>query len=71
MKLGKTFAYTAPTIELDLGIPALGLQARFTPQITLYFGLNFGFGVDSTPASTSSPTAERPERARRARTTRS
>ena len=45
--LGKTFVYTAPTIDLDLGIPALGLQARFTPQITLNFGLNFGFGVDT------------------------
>ena len=46
MKLGKTFTYTAPTIALDLGIPALGLQASFTPQVTLSFGLNFGFGID-------------------------
>ena len=41
-----SFTYTAPTIDLDLGIPALGIAARFTPQITLSFGLNFGFGVD-------------------------
>ncbi|HET7129920.1 MAG TPA: hypothetical protein VFJ93_12675, partial [Gaiellaceae bacterium] len=46
MKLGYSISYTAPTIALDLGIPALGLDASFTPQVTLTFGLNFGFGVD-------------------------
>ncbi len=46
VKLGKTFVYTAPTIKLNLGIPALGLDASFTPQVTLDFGMNFGFGVD-------------------------
>ena len=68
-KLGKSFTYTAPTIDLDLGIPALGIAARFTPQVTLSFGLNFGFGVDvnngfyfvtdgGTPGTSPSATAD-------------
>ncbi len=44
--LGKTYTFTAAPISIDLGIPALGLDARFVPQITISFGLNFGFGVD-------------------------
>ena len=46
MKLGITKTITLPTMSLDLGIPALGLQASFTPQVTLSASLNFGFGVD-------------------------
>jgi len=44
--LGKTYTFTAPAISIDLGIPALGLDAKFVPQITISFGLKFGFGVD-------------------------
>ncbi len=46
MRLGIAKTITLPTINLDLGIPALGLQASFTPQVTLTANLNFGFGVD-------------------------
>ena len=46
MQLGISKTITLPTINLDLGIPALGLNASFTPQVTLSANLNFGFGVD-------------------------
>ncbi len=44
--IGKTFHFSAPEIAFDLGIPILGLDAKFTPQVTISFSLAFGFGVD-------------------------
>ena len=43
--LGHDWSFTADPIELNLGIPALGIQARFTPQINIHLGLHLGFGV--------------------------
>jgi hypothetical protein len=44
-KIGKTFSFAAREIKFDIGIPALGLEAAFTPRITIDFELAFGFGV--------------------------
>src|SRR5207248_617435 len=43
--LGHAWSFTAAPIDLDLGIPALGIQARFIPQLNIAFQLHFGFGV--------------------------
>ena len=43
--LGHSWSFTADPIDLDIGIPALGIQARFTPQLNISFALHFGFGV--------------------------
>ena len=47
VKLGKSFTtQVGSPIAIDLGIPALGFDASFTPQVTVNFSLNFGFGID-------------------------
>lgn len=46
--IGKTFSFSTPPIDLDLGIPALGIAARLQPEITIDFNLHFGFGVDTS-----------------------
>ena len=35
-----------PELGLDLGIPALGLNGVFTPQINVDFSMQLGFGID-------------------------
>ena len=48
VKLGKTFPISVGSpIAIDLGIPALGLDASFTPEVSINFSMNFGFGVDA------------------------
>ena len=48
VKLGKTFPIsTGSPIAIDLGLPALGFDASFTPSVSLQFGMNFGFGIDA------------------------
>src|SRR5262249_25093337 len=46
MDLGKTFTFQTDPINLDLGIPALGIQAMLQPQFAISFDLHLGFGVD-------------------------
>ncbi|MGP0628314.1 LEPR-XLL domain-containing protein [Nitrospina sp. 32_T5] len=46
-KLGDSFTQ-ALDIAFDFGIPGLGLEADFTPTITLDWNLDFGFGLDET-----------------------
>ncbi len=43
----KVFTFTAPPIKLDIGIPALGIDASLQPHVTIDFRLHFGFGVHS------------------------
>lgn len=46
-RLGDSFTQ-ALDIAFDFGIPGLGLEADFTPTITLDWNLDFGFGLDET-----------------------
>ncbi|MEX2149864.1 MAG: LEPR-XLL domain-containing protein [Steroidobacteraceae bacterium] len=46
--IGKTFSFSTDPIDLDLGIPALGIEARLQPEITIDFNLHIGFGVDTS-----------------------
>src|SRR5581483_3642006 len=47
VKLGRAFPIAVGSpLAIDLGIPALGFDASFSPQVTLEFHMNFGFGVD-------------------------
>ena len=41
----KTYTFDADEIAFDVGIPVLGLEAKFKPQITISFDLKLGFGV--------------------------
>jgi hypothetical protein len=45
--IGKTFKFQVPAVNFDLGIPALGIQANFQPEVTINFNLHVGFGVDT------------------------
>ena len=45
-KIGKSFTDSLAPINIDIGVPALGLKASFTPTVTLSFSLRLGFGVD-------------------------
>ena len=44
--LGDSVTFKANEIDFDLGIPALGIEAEFTPTVTLSWNLHIGFGVD-------------------------
>ena len=46
--IGKTFSFSTPPIDIDLGIPALGIEAQLQPEITIDFNLHIGFGVDTS-----------------------
>ncbi|MFN2611440.1 MAG: hypothetical protein ABR507_11310 [Actinomycetota bacterium] len=46
-KYVKDFPFQAPEIGFDLGLPVLGLNAKFQPEGNIHFELNFGFGVDT------------------------
>ena len=46
MDLGKTFTFAAPPVDLDLGIPALGIHAQLQPEVSISFDLHLGFGID-------------------------
>src|SRR4029079_7846909 len=46
-RLGKVYSWTpGHKLGIDIGIPALGLDASFEPQVTVDFGMHLGFGVD-------------------------
>jgi len=44
--LGKSETFTAPEIEFDLGVDALGIEVDLQPEISIDFNLHVGFGVD-------------------------
>ncbi len=48
LDISREYTFTAPEVVFDLGIPALGLAAAFTPRVTMAFNIHIGFGVDST-----------------------
>ena len=45
-KIGKDFHQSLAPINIDIGVPALGLKAMFTPTLDIQFSLRLGFGVD-------------------------
>lgn len=46
-EIGQTKTFATDDISFDIGLPFLGLEADLQPRITLDWGLDFGFGLDS------------------------
>jgi hypothetical protein len=46
LMLGDTIPIASTNIKFDLGIPALNISADLHPEISLNWGLHFGFGID-------------------------
>ena len=45
--IGQTTTFATDDISFDLGVPVLGLEADLQPRVTLDWGIDFGFGLDS------------------------